>query len=110
MKSKAGSKKRASKRRELSKRRDRRRSCWQQNLNYSRQVADDSLQDCDALMAKKTKKAKTDSRKTTSQTIERRRPYQKPAIRSQAFARAVLNAASYSLDPVSLRTLFEEAA
>ena len=28
-------------------------------------------------MVKKTKKAKTDSRKTPSQTIERRRPYQK---------------------------------
>ena len=61
-------------------------------------------------MAKKTKKAKTNSRKTTAQTIERRRPYQKAAIRSRAFARAVLNAASYSLDPVSLRALFEEAA
>src|ERR1700745_2488757 len=61
-------------------------------------------------MAKKTKRTKTNSRKGTSQTIERRRPYQKAAIRSHAFARAVLNAASYSLDPVSLRTLFEEAA
>jgi len=61
-------------------------------------------------MAKKTKKAKTDSRKTPSRTIERRRPYQKAAIRSHAFARAILNAASYSLDPVSLRALFEEAA
>ena len=61
-------------------------------------------------MVKKTKKAKTDSRKTPSQTIERRRPYQKAAIRSHAFARAILNAASYSLDPISLRALFEEAA
>ena len=61
-------------------------------------------------MAKKTKSAKTDFQKKTPQTIERRRPYQKAAIRSHAFARAVLNAASYSLDPVSLRALFEEAA
>ena len=61
-------------------------------------------------MAKKTKKAKTDSRKAASQTIERQRPYQKAAIRSHAFARAILNAASYSLDPASLRALFEEAA
>src|SRR3954466_9990291 len=61
-------------------------------------------------MAKKTKKAKTDSRKAASQTIERPRPYEKAAIRSHAFARAILNAASYSLDPGSLRALFEEAA
>src|SRR5437868_6424114 len=61
-------------------------------------------------MAKKTKSAKTDLPKKKSQSIERRRPYQKAAIRSHAFARAVLNAASYSLDPVSLRALFEEAA
>ena len=61
-------------------------------------------------MAKKTKSGKTDFPKKTSQTIERRRPYQKAAIRSHAFARAVLDAASYSLDPVSLRALFEEAA
>lgn len=61
-------------------------------------------------MAKKTKSPKTDFPKKTSRTIERRRPYQKAAIRSHAFARAVLNAASYSLDPVSLRALFEEAA
>ena len=61
-------------------------------------------------MAKKTKSAKTDFQKKRSQTIERRRPDQKAAIRSHAFARAVLNAASYSLDPVSLRALFEEAA
>src|SRR5436190_3633769 len=60
-------------------------------------------------MAKKTKSAKTDFPKKTSQTIERRRPYEKAAIRSHAFARAVLNAASYSLDPVSLRALFEAA-
>jgi uncharacterized membrane protein YkvA (DUF1232 family) len=61
-------------------------------------------------MAKKTRRAKRDSRKGTSQTIERRRPYQNAAIRSHSFARAVLNAASYSLDPVSLGALYEEAA
>jgi uncharacterized membrane protein YkvA (DUF1232 family) len=56
------------------------------------------------------KKTKTAARKTSAQTIEKRRRYEKAAIRSHAFARAILNAASYSLDPVSLRALFEEAA
>src|SRR5438270_9003687 len=61
-------------------------------------------------MVKKTKKAKTDSRKGKSREIERPRPYQKAAVRSHAFARAILNAASYTRDPGSLRALFEEAA
>jgi uncharacterized membrane protein YkvA (DUF1232 family) len=56
------------------------------------------------------KKTKTTARKTSSQTIEKRRRYEKPAIRSHAFAKAVMNAASYSGDPDSLRRLFEEAA
>jgi uncharacterized membrane protein YkvA (DUF1232 family) len=54
------------------------------------------------------KKSKT--RKTPFRDIERRRPYQKAAVRSPAFAKAILNAASYTRDPNSLRALFEEAA
>ena len=54
------------------------------------------------------KKYKT--RKTPSPEIERRRPYQKAAVRSQAFAKAIVNAASYTRDPSSLRALFDEAA
>lgn len=53
------------------------------------------------------KKSKT--RKTPFRESERR-PYQKAAIRSSAFAKAILNAATYARDPNSLRALFEEAA
>jgi uncharacterized membrane protein YkvA (DUF1232 family) len=53
---------------------------------------------------------KTKTRKTPSREIERPRPYQKAAVRSHAFAKAILNAASYTRDPASLRALFEEAA
>ena len=53
---------------------------------------------------------KTKTRKTPSREIERPRPYQKAAVRSHAFARAILNAASYTRDAASLRALFEEAA
>ncbi len=56
------------------------------------------------------KKAKTGVRKNPSREIEKRRPYQKAAIRSQAFAKAILNAESYARDSASLRVLFEEAA
>jgi uncharacterized membrane protein YkvA (DUF1232 family) len=56
------------------------------------------------------KKAKTTARNAASRVIERRRPYQKAAVRSHAFARAIMNAASSSRDPASLRRLFEEAA
>jgi len=52
---------------------------------------------------------KTKTRKTPSREIERPRPYQKAAVRSHAFAKAILNAASYTRDPASLRALFEEA-
>jgi len=56
------------------------------------------------------KKAKTGVRKNPSREIEKRRPYQKAAIRSQAFAKAILNAESYARDPATLGVLFEEAA
>jgi len=56
------------------------------------------------------KKQKTTTRHAPSRVIERRRPYQKAAVRSQAFARAIMNATSSLRDPASLRRLFEEAA
>jgi uncharacterized membrane protein YkvA (DUF1232 family) len=56
------------------------------------------------------KKKKTTTRHAPSRVIERRRPYQKAAVRSQAFARAIMNATSSLRDPASLRRLFEEAA
>jgi uncharacterized membrane protein YkvA (DUF1232 family) len=56
------------------------------------------------------KKAKTTTRKLSPRVIERPRPYQKAAVRSHAFARAIMNAASSSRDPAALRGLFEEAA
>ena len=56
------------------------------------------------------KKQKTTTRHAPSRVIERRRPYQKAAVRSQAFARAIMHATSSLRDPASLRRLFEEAA
>jgi uncharacterized membrane protein YkvA (DUF1232 family) len=56
------------------------------------------------------KKTKTARRKQSAQTIERRPRYQQAAVRSQAFARAIMNATSSSRDPEALRRLFEEAA
>jgi uncharacterized membrane protein YkvA (DUF1232 family) len=56
------------------------------------------------------KKKKTTRRSVASRVIETRRPYQKAAVRSQAFARAIMNATSSLRDPASLRRLFEEAA
>jgi uncharacterized membrane protein YkvA (DUF1232 family) len=61
------------------------------------------------------KKAKTKSRKArktraVSQNIEKRIPYQKAAVRSRAFAKAILDAKSYATNPERLLTLFEEAA
>jgi uncharacterized membrane protein YkvA (DUF1232 family) len=56
---------------------------------------------------KKTKRA---TRKAPSPTIEKHPRYQKAAVRSQAFARAIINATSALRDPEALRRLFEEAA
>ena len=56
------------------------------------------------------KKAKTKRKKGPVRgSVERRVPYQKAAIRSSAFARALLNAGSIGRDPERLRALFEEA-
>jgi uncharacterized membrane protein YkvA (DUF1232 family) len=55
-------------------------------------------------------KKKPGLKKRTAKSIEPRAPYQKAAIRSQAFARAILDAKSYLIDPARLRALFEEAS
>src|SRR2546423_11665752 len=57
------------------------------------------------------KKAKTKRKKGSVRgNVERRIPYQKAAIRSSAFTRALFNAGSIGGDPERLRALFEEAA
>jgi len=61
------------------------------------------------------RKAKTKSRKarktrSAQQTNDKRLPYEKAAIQSTAFAKAILDAKSYATDPKRLRALFDEAA
>ena len=56
------------------------------------------------------KKTKSVTRKASAQTIEKPQRYQKAAVRSHAFARAIMTAASHAGDPEALRRLFEEAA
>ena len=61
------------------------------------------------------KKAKLKPRKrakTRSASKKHDKPviYQKAAIRSEAFARAILDAKSYAADPDRLRALFDEAS
>ena len=63
---------------------------------------------------KKAKKVKTKSRgkiqrRSGSKNFERI-PYQKPALRSDAFARALTNAKSCADNPESLQALFDVAA
>jgi len=45
-----------------------------------------------------------------SKSTNRQRLYQKAAIRSQAFGKAILDAKFYATDPRRLRALFEEAS
>ena len=61
------------------------------------------------------KKTKTKSRRkiktrSPSKKVEKPVPYQKAAIRSEAFAKAILDAKSYAADPDLLRALFDAAA
>jgi uncharacterized membrane protein YkvA (DUF1232 family) len=58
----------------------------------------------------KTKSRGRGKRGPPSKNVELRVPYQKAAIRSGAFARAILDAKSYANDPERLRALFDEAA
>ncbi|MEY2439941.1 MAG: hypothetical protein QOI34_1326 [Verrucomicrobiota bacterium] len=58
-------------------------------------------------------KAKPSNRKRTRTAPKQgqtRAPYQKAAIRSRAFARAILDAGSFAANSESLRALFEQAA
>ena len=64
---------------------------------------------------KKAKKVKTKSRRkihrrSSPKNLEQRIPYQKPALRSDAFARALTDAKSCANNPESLQALFNEAA
>ena len=61
------------------------------------------------------KKVKTKSRgkiqrRSAPKNLKQRIPYQRPALRSDAFARALANAKSCANNPESLQTLFNEAA
>jgi len=57
---------------------------------------------------KKPRQARTNH--SAPKNEDRDVPYQKAAIRSGAFARAILDAESYATDPQQLRALFDEAA
>jgi uncharacterized membrane protein YkvA (DUF1232 family) len=61
------------------------------------------------------KKTKTKSRsgpkvRTVARSSEQNEPYRKPALRSDAFARALIDAKACLNDSKSLETLFDEAA
>jgi uncharacterized membrane protein YkvA (DUF1232 family) len=58
----------------------------------------------------KLKPHKRTKTRSASRKNDKRLPYQKAAVRSEAFARAILNAKSYAADPERLRALFDEAA
>lgn len=58
----------------------------------------------------KAKSSKSRPARTSSPKVADGVPYQKAAIRSQAFAKAILQAKSYASDPESLEALFKEAA
>jgi uncharacterized membrane protein YkvA (DUF1232 family) len=66
----------------------------------------------DALIARMQKaKAKTIARrKIQSRPDSPRREHEKAAIRSEAFANAIVDAEFYAKDPTRLRALFEEAS
>lgn len=59
---------------------------------------------------KKRVQKKSTPRKVARKKIERTPAYQQAAIRSRAFAKAILDAKSYAVDPKRLRALFEEAS
>src|SRR6266571_1739314 len=58
----------------------------------------------------KTKSRRKIKRRSAPKNLEQRIPYQKPALRSDAFARALTNAKSCANNPESLQALFNEAA
>ena len=61
-------------------------------------------------MKKAKAKAKRHPSLAVPNTTTRRRPYQKAAIRSQAFEKAIADAKFYAADPQRLRLLFAEAS
>jgi len=87
-----------------------RRSCWRRNRSYDigrNRLPTERARCFDS----NVKNAKTKRKKgPVAGSVERRVPYQKAAIRSSAFARALLDAGSVAADPQRLRALFEEAA
>jgi uncharacterized membrane protein YkvA (DUF1232 family) len=58
---------------------------------------------------KSRRKVKTKTRPAPT-NLEQRIPYPKPALRSEAFAKALADAKSYTKNPETLDTLFNEAA
>ena len=58
----------------------------------------------------KTKSVAKTKARSTRKNIEGQSPYSKPAVRSEAFARALTDAKSCVGDSESLQTLFNEAA
>jgi len=59
---------------------------------------------------KQAKLKKSGRKRAATTTVPKGTPTQKAAIRSEAFARAILDAKSYIIDPARLRALFEEAS
>ena len=58
----------------------------------------------------KTKLNKARKTRAAAKNVEKGVAYQKAAIRSRAFAKAILDAKSYATDPERLHALFEKAA
>jgi uncharacterized membrane protein YkvA (DUF1232 family) len=58
----------------------------------------------------KTKSSKSRKTPAAAKNVEKRVPYQKAAIRSRAFGKAILDAKSYATDLERLHALFEKAA
>jgi uncharacterized membrane protein YkvA (DUF1232 family) len=58
----------------------------------------------------KTKSQRARKKRAASKNVEKRVPYQKAAVRSRAFAKAILEAKSCATDPERLRALFDKAA
>src|ERR1043166_8539592 len=60
--------------------------------------------------AKRPAAKKPAPKKTIARELPKRPVYEQAAIRSEAFARAFLDAKSYAADPDSLRALFEQVS
>lgn len=58
----------------------------------------------------KAKAIKRQQTRAIPKSTNRQRPYEKAAIRSRAFGKAIIDAKFYATDPPRLRALFEEAS